>query len=292
MSTDRSHVVVGFDGSKTSASVVAWAVTEARSRNVPLRLVHAYSGVQAYTSMAVYGGVPMPDATYLRAAAQKLLADAAAALATTAPDVEVSTRSVEGDPVSILLEESTVAATVVLGSRQLGDLAAAVLGSVSSAVVAHAKCPVVVVRGSTAPSLERTAIVVGVEPDKSSEDAIRYAFDHASRRALPLHAVLCWHRDALADMLWRDEPAVPMRAEALLSEALAGWREKYPDVDVHTAVTRAHPVDGLVAASHAQHLLVVGTRGRGAVTGLLLGSVSQGVLHHATCPVAVVGSLS
>jgi nucleotide-binding universal stress UspA family protein len=134
------------------------------------------------------------------------------------------------------------------------------------------------------------SVVVGVEPDESCEDAIHYGFDYASRHALPLHAVLCWHRDALADMLWRDEPAVPVRAQALLSEALAGWREKYPDVDVHEEVSRAHPVDGLVAASHAQHLLVVGTHGRGAVTGLLLGSVSQGVLHHATCPVAVISS--
>jgi nucleotide-binding universal stress UspA family protein len=73
-----------------------------------------------------------------------------------------------------------------------------------------------------------------------------------------------------------------------LSEALAGWRERYPDVDVHGAVIRDHAVAGLVSESTAERLLVVGSRGRHALAGTLLGSVSQGVLHHATCPVAVV----
>jgi nucleotide-binding universal stress UspA family protein len=91
-------------------------------------------------------------------------------------------------------------------------------------------------------------------------------------------------------MSWRAGPAAPARADAWLSEALAGWREKYPDVVVHAEVIRAHPVAGLVSASTAQYLLVVGKHGHHAMTGTLLGSVSQGVLHHATCPVAVVPS--
>jgi nucleotide-binding universal stress UspA family protein len=78
--------------------------------------------------------------------------------------------------------------------------------------------------------------------------------------------------------------------EAWLSEALAGWREKYPDVEVHSGVVRDAPVPGLVAASVGQSLLVVGTRRRHSLAGALLGSVSQGVLHHAVCPVAVVPS--
>jgi nucleotide-binding universal stress UspA family protein len=73
-----------------------------------------------------------------------------------------------------------------------------------------------------------------------------------------------------------------------LSEALAGWQEKYPDVDVHPAVVRDHPASGLLAAAAAQHLLVVGTRGEHALLGTVLGSVTQAVLHHASCPVAVI----
>jgi len=100
--------------------------------------------------------------------------------------------------------------------------------------------------------------------------------------------VLCWHPDLLATMKWRPSPPAPERADEWLSEALAGWREQYPDVTVHPEVIRDHPVAGLVLASSAQYLLVVGTTGHNALPGALLGSVSQGVLHHATCPVAVV----
>jgi nucleotide-binding universal stress UspA family protein len=102
--------------------------------------------------------------------------------------------------------------------------------------------------------------------------------------------VLCWHPDRLAEMMWRAEPPAPARAEAWLSEALAGWREKYPDVVVHSGVIRDHPVSGLLTTAAAQDLLVVGSRGRHALAGTLLGSVSQGVLHHAACPVALVPS--
>ena len=77
------------------------------------------------------------------------------------------------------------------------------------------------------------------------------------------------------------------RREAL-SEQLAGWREKYPDVPVTEVVERSHPVEALVRASRTADLVVVGCRGRGGFGGMLLGSVSQGLIRHADCPVAVV----
>ncbi len=73
-----------------------------------------------------------------------------------------------------------------------------------------------------------------------------------------------------------------------LAEMLAGWQEKYPDVRVQRAVLDDHPVRGLVAESHGQSLLVVGARSRRSRLAPLLGSVSQGILHHARCPVAVL----
>lgn len=85
----------------------------------------------------------------------------------------------------------------------------------------------------------------------------------------------------------RDRPETS-RAGVWLSEALAGWGEQYPDVRTHASVTRDYPVSGLVAVSNEQDLLVVATRGRHSLVGRLLGSVSQGVLLYATCPVAVV----
>jgi nucleotide-binding universal stress UspA family protein len=150
------------------------------------------------------------------------------------------------------------------------------------------QCSQAGVRGPAGPAEEGASVVVGVDATEASEIVLKFGFDHASRHHAPLRAVLCWHPDLLAMIRGRPEPPAPARVEAWLSEALAGWRERYPDVDVHSEVIREHPPDGLLLTSQAQHLLVVGTHGRHAMAGALLGSVSQGVLHHATCPVAVV----
>jgi nucleotide-binding universal stress UspA family protein len=250
--------------------------------------VYAFSGVRAVSALAMYGEPAPPEVSSLRSAAQAVLDDAAAHLTTLARDIEISTHAYDGDAAAVLVDEARDAVTMVLGSRRLNAFGSVLLGSVATMVSARAECPVVVVRGPAIPPEEGSAVVVGVQADETCTGAIAYAFDYASRNAVRLHAVLCWHPDLLAQMLWRPEQPVPPRARAWLSEALAGWREKFPDVEVHAAVTREHPVEGLVAASNGQCLLVVGTHNRGALVGTLLGSVSQGVLHHASCPVAVV----
>lgn len=286
MNTDRSAVVVGYDASRTATAAEVWALAEARSRKVPLRLVYAYSGARMYAAMSEFGNLSMTESTALRTAAEEMLAKAATRLAAHGTDVEISTHACDDEPVAVLLAEARHASAVVLGSRRLGSLNSAIVGSVGTALCARAICPVVVVRSAAELAMANASVVVGVQMDENCKNAIGYAFDYASRHALRLDAVLCWHPDLLADA--SRHPEQIQRADSELSEALAGWREKYPDVDVHTMVRQAHAIDGLVAASHDQHLLVVGTRGRGAVTGMLLGSVSQGVVHHASCPIVVV----
>jgi nucleotide-binding universal stress UspA family protein len=288
MTNNRSPIVVGVDGSRGADTALVWALDEARSSDAPVRLVYAFGRDLTYAAMSVYGNLPVPELPRVRAIAGKVVGDAAARASELAPDVEVTTQVSDSDAVRVLLEESQRASTVVLGSRHLGAMGSAVLGSVGAGVSAQASCPVVVVRGPSGLVDERAAAVVGVDAREYSEAALAYGFDYASRRRVPLSAVLCWHPDLLAEMMWRAEPPAPARAEAWLAEALAGWREKYPDVEVRSAVVRDHAVAGLVAASTAQHLLVVATHSRHALSGTLLGSVSQGVLHHATCPVAVV----
>ncbi|MEP6853286.1 MAG: universal stress protein [bacterium] len=289
MAPEDGPVVVGVDGSPEADTALVWALDEARSRGVPIRLVHGAGRDRTLSMAELYAYVPVPDPAQVEGVARRLLAEAATRAHDLAPHVLVTTH-VHDDPVSALLEESESASTVALGSRHLGALGSAVLGSVGGAVAARAACPVVVVRGPAALAAESAAVVVGVNAGEESQAALAFGFDIASRRSLPLHAVLCWHPDRLAEMLWRAEPPAPTRVEAWLSEAVAGWRERYPEVRLHSAVVRDHPVAGLVAASTAQHLLVVAARGRRSFAGTLLGSVSQGVLHHATCPVAVVPS--
>ncbi len=76
--------------------------------------------------------------------------------------------------------------------------------------------------------------------------------------------------------------------ERLLAQAVAGRAESYPDVTVRQEVLSGETREVLVQASRNAQLMVAGARGRGGFSGMLLGSVSQALLHHAHCPVAVV----
>lgn len=290
MTHERLPIVVGLDGSPEAGTALDWALSEAQSRALPLRVVCALDPYRTFVAVQTDGPMLVPGQEHARGVATKMLATAAEHAAAVAPEVTVTTHLYDDDDdaAEILLDESAQASTIVLGSRRLGALGSVALGSVGTAVSARASCPVVVLRGPAGMVEEHARVVVGVDAREPSEAALAFAFDFASRRSLALRAVLCWHRDPLAEMMWRPAPPVPARVEAWLSEAMAGWREKYPDVLVNAAVVRDHPVDGLLAAAAAQHLLVVGNRGQHALTGILLGSVTQGVLHHATCPVAVV----
>lgn len=288
MNVDRSHIVVGVDGTASADVGLAWALDEARTMNCAVRLVNAYGDEYDSAAVQVYGRVPMPERSRVKAAAETIVDRARARAAELAPDVTVTTAVVSEAPAQVLLDESHHASRVVLGSRGLKAFGSWALGSVGAAVAARASCPVVVVRGPSGLPEEHPAVVAGVEASTRSSHVLEFAFDYAERHRLPVKAVMCWHRDALTEMAWRPETPAPPLADEWLAEALAGWREQYPDVVVHPGVVRDHAAVGLVAAAAAQHLLVVGSRGERAVLGTLLGSVSQAVLHHATCPVAVV----
>jgi nucleotide-binding universal stress UspA family protein len=160
-----------------------------------------------------------------------------------------------------------------------------VLGSVSQHVTRHASCPVVVTRTPYHPDSKR--VVVGVDGSNGSRKALAFAFDHASRSGSSVAAIHAWRN------LARGFPGEGLieeiqAAERVLAEALAGFADQYPDVEVSAEAIPIAPQRALADASQAAELVVVGSRGLGAFAGLLLGSVSQSVLHHAQCPVAVV----
>ncbi len=288
----QGPVVVGIDGSPGGEAAQRWAIQDASTREDLVRLVCAYRMSPGYyQGMGMYADLSQ-DTERVRQAASKIVEDALIDAAAIDAHVKVRGDTVDGSPVPVLIEESRAASLLVLGSRRRSAIGASILGSVSAAVAARADCPVVVVRGPAGLSEEHSEIVVGVDGTAASQALLEFGFDRASRSDAPLRAVLCWHPDLLASMLWRPEPPAPTRAEAWLAEALAGWQEKYPDVDVRSGVVRQHPAAGLIAESASAQLLVVGNRGRHAMAGTLLGSVSQAVLHHATCPVAVVPTQS
>jgi nucleotide-binding universal stress UspA family protein len=286
----RRSVVAGVDGSECGLQAVRWAALEASRRHLPLRLVIVYS----WPAGGVVGniGLGVDPHTVLRDVALGHLAAAADVAAQVAPGVEVEQVEVVGFPVPVLQGESTRAELVVLGDRGLGGFTGLLVGSVSVELSAHASCPVVVVRGpepdDTAPRPE--PVVVGIDGSPLSEAAVAFAFEAAALRKVPLVAVHAW-RDLLVDPTMApllDWEALEADEREVLAERLAGWGEKYPDVSVRRLVVRDRPARALVDESGRAQLVVVGSRGRGGFTGLLLGSVSQALLHHAHCPVAVV----
>lgn len=277
-------VVVGVDGSADSELAVRWAVAEARRTGCPLHLVH--------TVPRLLGKQPDPAERDQRAAADLALATARR-LAADAPQLHVSVQRVEvmglaaGQP---LVESSQDAGLLVVGAVGHGRVTGALLGSVSQLVAREAHCPVVVVRETADAAASR--VVVGFDGSAQSERALTFALDRASSEGAvtAVHAVagLTMHDSGVMWPLSRESVRREGLAEVELHEALQPWRDKYPEVRLLSEVVPGRPGRVLAAASEHAALVVVGTRGRGAATGMLLGSVSQAVLHRAHCPVAVV----
>jgi nucleotide-binding universal stress UspA family protein len=292
MARGGGPVVAGVDGSDRALQAVRWAAAEAARRRLPLRLVAAHTWpVGGFVGDP---GLGVDPRAVLRDAMLGHLAAAAAAAAEVVPGLTVERADVEGDPAVVLAAESERAALVVLGDRGLGGFTGLLLGSVAVALCTRAACPVVVVRGvETDPAVPRTEpVVVGVDGSPGSEAAVAYAVDAAVLRGVPLVAVHAW-RDVLVDATMAplvDWDAVEADEREVLAERLAGTRTEHPDLVLRKLVVRDRPARALVDESRGAQLVVVGSRGRGEVRGLLLGSVSQQLLHHAHCPVVVVRS--
>jgi nucleotide-binding universal stress UspA family protein len=227
--------------------------------------------------------------------AERLVADAVDVVAMSHPDLDVRTRLEPGSATEQLLEESKRATAVVLGSRGTGGFADLVIGSTALHVAAHGQCPVIAVPApDEEAALLHRGVVVGVDGSAVSEPAIEFAFEAAADLGEPLTAAHAWYditRTGTGRMMPLGyDPTERLEEQRLaLAESMAGWQEKFPEVEVHHKVTLGHhPVSTLVRRSRDARLLVVGCRGRGAVRSALLGSVSHGVLHHAKVPVAVV----
>lgn len=284
-------VIIGHDGSVGSDVALAWALDLASRRNVPVRIVRAFLPSTYVSGLGVNYGAAEGDA--LRSAAEQEIEQVRDRARQSHPDLEITAAVEDGAAQHVLVELSRQADTVVLGSRGASGFSTLVAGSTTMYVATHAECAVVAVPG-TATSAAARGVVVGVDGSEVSEAAIAYAFQQASELHTPLTAVHAWFEPLTGTAAHAAMPlpggsvAYTKDQQILLAESLAGWSEKYPDVEVHRRVVHGHPVRALVDTADHAELLVVGCRGRGAVRSILLGSVSHGVLHLATSPVAVV----
>ncbi|WP_020421643.1 universal stress protein [Amycolatopsis sp. ATCC 39116] len=286
MTNTAGVTVVGVDWSEASTAAVRWAAADAARHHDRLHLVHGFS---PFTGRY---GIAMPA---LRALHDDLVDNAKDFLAAAVrvargaggEELVVTTAMPEEHPAEALITASRGARALVLGASGDGVLA----GTKAVQVVSHAHCPVVVVRGQAAPAAG--PVVVGVDGSPFSERALGAAFEEACWRGAPLVAVHAWSDDDLLGGLGAfpmvvDWDAVRQDEELVLAERLAGWQERYPDVKVDRVVVRDRPRHQLIDWSRQAQLVVVGSRGRGGFSGLLLGSTSQALIHRAECPVMVV----
>jgi nucleotide-binding universal stress UspA family protein len=284
-------IVVGVDGSLQSMHAVDWAAREAVARRCPLRIVHAFLWPLLNVPIGPPAGGP-PDAG-LANAAEDILADATDRARRAAPALEISADLPVCSPAAALIEASHDAGLVVVGHRGLGGFTGLLVGSVGVQTAAHASCPVVVVRGSDEPGPAAGHVLVGVDGSPLSDLAVDFAFSHAALHGLSVAALHVHQRPEFTvpgDQPLPGPDGGDLRdyETRLLTDAIAGYAEKYADVPVHRKIVLGRPSEVLVAESASAALTVVGSRGRGGFAGLLLGSTSQTVLQHAAGPVAVV----
>jgi len=268
-------IVVAFDGSPHADAALVWAARTAALEERPVRAVIVEDGTSERGSAADSASDDLADQV------GSVLADAGATGAL---------ERYSGDAESVILEQAQDAEMLVAGSRGRGPAASTLLGSVSQHLARHATCPLVVVRRE--PRADATRILVGIDGSSDCVAALRFACRRAALTKETVAALHAWNPgrvqldyhgqlpETLAD---RSEAA-----DALLAETVADARREFPEVSVVPESVAMPASEALTDASANASLVVTGSRGLGAVTGLLLGSVSQHLLHHAHCPVAVI----
>lgn len=283
-------IIAGVDGSPEGLAATETAAREAALRGRPLRIVHGF--IWPYMNVPLGPSVSGPAEGGLRNQAERIVADAVDHARDIAPGTEVAGEVITGSAVQVLLARSADAAMVVVGDRGLGAFTGLLAGSVAVNVAAHARCPVMVVRGRSDPG---KPILLATDGSPAAEPAVGFAYQEAALRGAAILALHVWRAPSpsgpgdIVPAVY-DETAVQAEEERVLAEALAGWAEKFPDVPVRRRVLRGRIRRTVIEATAEAQLTVVGSRGSGGFTGLLLGSVSQAVLHHAACPLVVVPS--
>jgi nucleotide-binding universal stress UspA family protein len=284
------RILVGVDGSEHARRALRWAQREAANHGHELTALLAWG---LFDQLHADGGASFdPDygPTDAAAALDATVADTLGAEASGAVRQVV----VCDLPARALLDAARDAVLLVLGPRGRGELRELVLGSVTQTCLHHAPCPIAIVRGNDEPAAARARagerVVAGVDGSETSDRALRWALDDARARGGVVAAVHAWRVPFSMSLTagTRDLSAFEDAAGRLLDQVIDAAAAEYRDVPVERVLVGGSPADALLGAAGNAALVVVGGRGVGGFRGLLLGSVSQQLAHHAPCPVVVV----
>ena len=290
----RGAILVGVDGSAAALGAVRWAARYAALRNAPLTLVHVVDApLPEWFEVATLAGSRQWQEQRARDFISSAIKTAEESTGECGP-VQIDSKVFNSATVPTLVGLSAEVEMVVVGYQGHGGvLARSFLGSVSSALVYHAHCPVAVIHYGEAMigNAARAPVLVGIDGSPASEAATAIAFEEASRRGVGLVALHAWtdprvsgSKGLLQDSKW---DAQLSEEEETLAERLAGWHERYPDVAIRRRVEIGDPARWLIDASERAQLIVVGSHGCGWFSGRLLGSVGAAVVNRAKIPVIV-----
>jgi nucleotide-binding universal stress UspA family protein len=283
----RSNIVVGVDGSPASDAAVRWAAREAMMRVVPIKLINVVAPTLVSSAMAPNHTITQGEELQARQILKQARGIVEELAGEKRPDIHIE-RQYAG-VVPTLVDASNDAQMVVVGSSRRA-FGRGMLGSVIAGLLHHANCPVTVVPDpeSAQHGIRHDApVLVGIDGSTASEAAAALAFDEASRRGVPLLALQAWSDVGVFPILGMNWRTYRDKGAELLGERLAGWQERYPDVQVRRRLVCDVPDRWLVDESKNAQLVVLGSGGRGGYAGMHLGSVTSAVVRSARVPVIV-----
>lgn len=276
------NIIIGVDGSEQSRIALAWGLKRATERAAAVELLHVADDSFLSESVAFLSEAQKASEEMLEAERNY-----ARSLGFEGP---LTGTAVVGHPIVEVEVASKRADLLVLGEHAGSKWAGSFFGTRAVKIAAVAHCPVAVIPLVEQETAKR-GVVVGIDGSEPARAAIEYAAAEASRRGTSLTAVYAWMPPLTPGLeyLWSEELIESQRAaaEEAITMGVSGLSERYPDLTIEREIVQSAPVAALLQVAEDAELLVVGSRGRGAISRLLLGSVSHGVLQALPCPVIV-----
>jgi nucleotide-binding universal stress UspA family protein len=276
-------IIVGVDESAIAAEALRWAVSEGALRSQPVTAVLAWGYLDQHHATQDHPFDPDYHEDDARAALAALVERA------LGPNATVEQRTICDLPARAVIEAGAGAELVVVGARGIGGFRGLLLGSVSRQVLHHAPCPVAVIHAPLVQRPER--IVVGVDGSDVSRAALAWAVEEGRLRHAPVVAVHAWHA-AVGGLAYVtpvvDAEALEAAARQLLERELEAVDASGLPAPVERLIVIDSPAGAILDAAERATLIVVGKRGQGGFKELLLGSVSDQVTQHASCPVVLI----
>jgi len=271
--------VVGIDGSRSALDAALWAVDEAISRDIPLRLIYAIDPANT-------AGTDPEDAARDLARAEVAVRYAFTAVESTNKPVKIEVEFLQDRPTRALLEASRWAAMVCVGSIGLKHSAHGRIGSTAAALASSAHCPVAIVRRHDPLQTEQQWVVAELDEAPASEGVLRRALEQAQRRGAPLRVLVTW-QSRFGDV--HDGHAVAdgnRLAKAQLDRRLAHWRKRNPDLDVQAVAVHGSTLNFLTKNASSIQLLVAGHE-RAQGINALVGPPGYAALHNGNCSLLI-----